>query len=381
MALLRFNVVAGLMAAPLLVVSAQSALPGDKLVGTWVSKASSGENDQYWTIRNDAGKWSVQGLYKTGDEETGSFVGEKVTFDGKVLRYTHKYVKKPGKGADNVPVTIESEGDRLRYSWTVKDVTKKKLLDRVADVAQTAPTPAGSSEPKTDLDPAGQKLVGTLAALVDRTFLTVLTVSYEQGAWSVSGLFKENGKDIGGFEGADVQYAKGVLTFKQQFFRKPRPDWKDDEKFTLRVAGNGIVGLPDRAGAPIRSFERIDVATSAAPAAGLKRDDPKRFVGTYRGTANDGTKGLLLITEIGGNLTYHATWYSSAGKVIGTTVGVDVRVADGNLQLTQRHLKKPHPGWHDNTTVKLEMVQNTLTQTRQEGNRWAPSATFTRAAR
>lgn len=381
-----FAVVPYLIAAPLLGAWFQPAQAGEELIGTWVSKAKAGDNDQYWTIRSNNGKWSVVGVYKTDDVETGSFVGEGVAFDGKTLRYTHKYIKKPAKGADNVPVTITMEGGQLRYSWTVKDVTKSKLLDRVADITKDTPkenpktaTPVPPSESKADLDPTRQKLLGTFAARVDRMF-TVLAVNYEQGVWTVSGLFKENGRDVGGFEGADIQYEKGVLTFKQKFFLKPQKDWKDDEKFTLRIAGNSVVGLPDRANAVLRNFERIDVP-AVAPATELKKDDPRRYVGVYRGAANDGTRGLLVIAESGGNLTYHATWYSAENKIIGVTVGIDVRIVEGNLQMIQRHLKKPNASWHDNATVRLELVQNTLIQTRQEGNRWSPSANFTRAAR
>jgi hypothetical protein len=301
---------------------------------------------------------------------------------------------------------MQLEGERLRYSWTTNNVTKTKVLERAPGSAAVAkvdpkaepkadpkadpkaepkvaakvdPKPAPMPEPKAELDPAGEKLLGTFAARVDRMF-SVFTIGYEMGVWNVSGLFKENGRDVGGFEGTDIRYEKGVLTFKQKFFLKPRPEWKDEEKFTMRVVGNSVVGLPERAGAALRSFERIDIApTSSGTTA--KKDDPRRFVGAYRGTAHDGTRGLLVITESGGNFSYHATWYSAAGKAIGTTVGVDIRVVDGNLVLVQRHLKKPHAGWHDNATVKLELVESTLTQTRQEGNRWVASASFTRAAR
>ena len=374
----RFTVITFLLTAPLFAF--QAGQPGAELVGTWVYKAKAGDHDQYWTIRTDAGKWTVQGLYKKDGVETGSFVGEGVTFDGKSLRYTHKYVKKPTKGADNVPVTLVSEGSRLHYSWTVNDVIKSRLLDRVAADATVAAPVAPPAEPKAaELDPAGRKLLGTFAAKVDRMF-SVITVNYEQGAWSVSGLFKENGRDVGGFDGSDIQYEKSVLTFKQKFFLKPRAEWKDNETFTLRLVGNQVVGLPDRSGAALRSFERIDIPATT-PAANLKKDDPRRFVGAYRGAANDGTRGVLVITESGGNFTYHATWYSASGKIVGSTIGVDIRVLDGNLVMVQRHLKKPHASWHDNATVRLELLENALTQTRQEGARWVSSASFTRAAR
>lgn len=389
-----FPVVACLILIGFQQATSQPVQAGSEIVGTWVSRAKSGENDQYWTIRNANGKWTVQGVYKTDNMETGSFVGEGVEFDGKMLSYTHKYIKKPAKGADNVAVTITSAGDQLRYSWTVNNVVKTKLLDRVAEIAKEKPKEdpkvpkkdpkevakenPKKTDPGNDLDAAGQKLLGTHAARVDRMF-TILSVNYEQGAWSVSGLFKENGRDVGGFEGTDFQYDKGVLTFKQKFFLKPQKDWKDDEKFTLRIAGNKVVGLPDRAGALIRSFERIDIPASASPE--LKKDDPRRFVGVYRGTANDGTRGMLVIAESGGNLAYHATWYNAEGRVVGVTIGTDISAVNGNLQMVQRHLKKPSPTWHDNAIVRLELVQNALTQTRQDGNRWSPSASFTRAER
>lgn len=242
-------------------------------------------------------------------------------------------------------------------------------------IAQQEDKPAAKA-PRPELDATGEKLLGTFSAKVD-VMMSLFTITYDGDGWKVSGLFKERGRDVGGFEGTDIRYDKGVLSFKQKFFLKPRSDWKDDEKFTVRVVGNNVVGLPDRPGAVVRSFERVE-GPAPTPAPVVTKDDGRRFLGTYQGTANDGHKGVLVISEKGGAFAYQATWYSSGGKIAGSTVGVDVRYADGHLLLVQRHLKKPASTWHDNTTVRLELNGNTLVQTRQEGTRWAPSATFMR---
>jgi len=238
---------------------------------------------------------------------------------------------------------------------------------------------AQEKPPLPDLDPIAEKLVGSFAAKVD-AMTSLFTISYEAEGWKVSGLFKERGRDVGGFEGEAIHYDKGVLTFKQKFFLKPRTEWKDGEKFTLRVVGNNIVGLPDRPGAIVRSFERVDAPIPTPPMVVVK-NDARRFLGTYQGTANDGHRGTLVISEKGGAFAYQVNWYTSSGKLAGTTIGVDVRPSDSSLMLVQRHLKRPSASWHDNTTVRLELNGNTLVQTRQEGARWAPSATFTRVSK
>src|SRR4051794_30858384 len=93
------------------VVFSLSALPliaadddGTKLVGTWWNKAKEGGHDQFWLIQKDGDKWTIKGWYKKDGVETGSFVGENVSFADGALSYVHKYVKKPSeKFADNVP--------------------------------------------------------------------------------------------------------------------------------------------------------------------------------------------------------------------------------------------------------------------------------------
>jgi hypothetical protein len=243
---------------------------------------------------------------------------------------------------------------------------------QAASAQQKAPLP--------ELDAIAEKFVGTFSAKVDM-MTSLFTISYEADGWKVSGLFKERGRDIGGFDGQDIRYEKGVLTFKQKFFLKPRSEWKDGEKFTMRIVGNNIVGLPDRPGAIVRSFERVDATATPPPAVPAVINDPRRFLGTYQGTANDGHRGTLVIAEKAGALSYQVTWYTASGKIAGNTVGVDVRPADRYLTLVQRHLKKPSSAWHDNTTVRLELTGNSLVQTRQDGARWAPSASFTRVAK
>jgi hypothetical protein len=376
------------MAAGLLFVFQPSLRAQDaaKFVGSWKATTNVLGFEQTLEIANAGGKWSIDYTYKRDGAVAGSAVGEKVGVANGGLSYVHKYTKFPVASWKDRPdvLTLRLVGDQLELvNETSKSLRKYERVGAPKAIAKIEPKVEPKAEPKVEpkaeLDEAGTKLLGTFAARVDRMF-SIFTIAYENGEWRVSGLFKENGRDVGGFDGADFRYDKGVLTFKQKFFLKPRTEWKDDEKFTIRLVGNAVIGLPERTGAAVRSFERIEVPT-AGPIAGLKKDDPRRFVGAYRGTASDGTLGFVVITESGGNFSYHATWYNSAGRIIGTTVGVDIRVVDGNLVLVHRHLKKPHASWHDSATVKLELTDNTLHQTRQDGGRWVGSANFTRVVR
>src|SRR5262245_38073388 len=101
---LLFTMVVFLSALPALRADETS----DKLPGTWVWRAPPGDHDQYWSIRNEGGKWTVKGWYKDDKGvETGSFVGVDSEYKDGVLRYTHRYIKKNFNYKDNVPVMIK----------------------------------------------------------------------------------------------------------------------------------------------------------------------------------------------------------------------------------------------------------------------------------
>jgi hypothetical protein len=40
---------------------------------------------------------------------------------------------------------------------------------------------------------------------------------------------------LGSFNGKDVQYSDGKLTFIQSYIKKPKPNWEDNVKMTLEV--------------------------------------------------------------------------------------------------------------------------------------------------
>src|SRR5687768_2209619 len=81
--------------------------------------------------------------------------------------------------------------------------------------------PTFSQETKAgDLDEKARKLIGTYQYSVDN-LMGITTIGHEKGKWSISGIFKDRGKPVGAFEGMEVQYEDGVLTYKQKYLTKP----------------------------------------------------------------------------------------------------------------------------------------------------------------
>jgi hypothetical protein len=216
----------------------------DNFVGTWVYKAKAGGHDQYWDIAHSDGKWTVQGTYRQGDKETGSFVSTDVKFAAGVLTYTHKYVKKPASGADNVPAALKVSGDKLSYSWGTDYAKGPRLLTRVAARAAANEVPAkeeakSTQEPKTAAKEQAQKnapFAGTWKGIDKDKLEEVWTIASAGGDWQVTGVFRKGGKQVGAAHGAKVETTAGQITFTRVWDKKPIASAQDNAACTFKPA-------------------------------------------------------------------------------------------------------------------------------------------------
>jgi hypothetical protein len=83
-----------------------------------------------WTIRQDNGRWSVNGIYTKGPDHAGSFKGQDCEYGDGTLRFRQLWDKKPDPNWHNAFNTVQLENGRLKYSWTYLDKDGIGYLDR-----------------------------------------------------------------------------------------------------------------------------------------------------------------------------------------------------------------------------------------------------------
>jgi len=237
---------------------------------------------------------------------------------------------------------------------------------------------------KTDaaLDPAAKKLIGTFNYKVDGLVATC-TITCEDGKWAVSAIFKEKGRNVGAYEGAEVAYKEGALTFQQKYLVKPRANWADNEKMTVKVVAGQLVGIPDSKDAKVRTFEPAGDAAPADPSAKSKdKEDAgiKKILGYWAGISNDGHRLFMHIQQLKDDkLSLTVNYYSKTGKLVGGSYATDFLSWEGGLNFTIRFLKKPSITYPDHAKRRVEsLTDNTLAYSEPQGGGWRTLTTFTR---
>jgi hypothetical protein len=238
----------------------------------------------------------------------------------------------------------------------------------------------GAGAQETSLDATAKKFIGAFQYKIELLVATC-TISHEDGKWAVSGVFKEKGRNIGAFEGTDVEYQSGTLTFKQTYLVKPRPNWTDNEKITIKLAGGIVVAVAERKGAPLYTLERISDPSTANPPAKTQeqRDDLKKVVGYWSGDTRDGHKAFIHIDYANDNWKVQLNYYTKKGMLFGSGMGTDFKIEDGKLTYRVKYMKRPQ-GWPESPVQRVEsIVENTLTLSRRDGKRWQTVNTYVRA--
>ena len=84
----------------------------------------------------------------------------------------------------------------------------------------------------------GDELVGTWEGTSGAGgFKEIWIVKQDKGQWSVVGMFRKDDREVGRFQGNNYKFANGVLTFRQQYLKKPDPSWSDASSRSGPTAG------------------------------------------------------------------------------------------------------------------------------------------------
>jgi uncharacterized protein (TIGR03067 family) len=109
-------------------------------------------------------------------------------------------------------------------------MVRKSILVLVAMLLPIAVNVAGAADDSKDLEGTWQ---GTSGA---DGFKEIWTIKAEKDGWSVNGVFKKDGKEVGAFSGKDVKLSGGTLSFAQTYSKKPNPTWADGTLITAKVS-------------------------------------------------------------------------------------------------------------------------------------------------
>jgi hypothetical protein len=207
--------------------------PEDKFVGTW--KGSVDGYDQFWTIANENGTWSVRGTFKHSGKEAGSFLGTDVKYADNSLTFTRKFVKKPAgtDWADDVPIVVKAESDGLTYAHASSGAKGVRALVRYAD----APKPAAKG-----IEP----FLGSWEGRVDK-LKTVWEISVKDDKIQVNNTYyAQNSKtgawvETGSWVGVDISIKDGKLVFSNKVIKKPDTSYKDMATMTCKVVNENTM--------------------------------------------------------------------------------------------------------------------------------------------
>ena len=219
------------------------------------------------------------------------------------------------------------------------------LLVSLALASQAAPTLADDDA-----------LVGTWEVNHDG-YNEIWTIAKDKDDWSVSGVFKEKGAEVGSWKGGAVKVADGKLTCTQQYAVKPNPTWSDDTKLSATAKGDKLTFTWDNGDGANGKREMTRVKASAADGADL--------VGAWK-VEHDGYTEVWDVRMVKGAWDVKGLFYKK-NKQVGAWMGADVAFADGKLSCTQKYLMKPEANWSDATKLTAQMSNDKLDFTWDNG--------------
>src|SRR5262245_47784964 len=175
-----------------------------KFAGTWKSKTKVSGYDQTMIIANDDGKWLVKGTYKKEGEDVGEFVGEDVKLAKGKLIFNYKVTKQPAPKFDKGRVTLQFEGEGLRYEFTSGNTTAGRHFARVGEapkvVAKETPKPVEKKPMPEAGDPEAQYAGIWSGTFPGTSYRLILNIKKEE-KWVVEGyLTSAEGKRLGYFK-------------------------------------------------------------------------------------------------------------------------------------------------------------------------------------
>jgi len=223
--------------------------------------------------------------------------------------------------------------------------------------------------PGVPIRAADDALVGTWQSDHDG-FNEVWTISNDKGDWSLSGVFRRGGAEVGSFKGGDVKVADGKLSAAQAWAKKPDPTWSDSTQLTATADGDKLAMTWDNGVMNgKRDFKRVKPATG----------EGAELIGLW-GADHDGFTEVVEIRMVKGSWVVAGSFLKN-NRQAGAYIGAGPQFADGKLTCTQKYGRKPVATWSDGNTLTMQVNGDKLTMTWDAGNGQSGSHDLTKVAK
>jgi predicted heme/steroid binding protein len=191
------------------------------MVGVYQGMSGAGGFIETWQIKMDKGAFAVIGTFHKGNQAVGAFQGKNVKYADGALTFEQSYVKKPDPTwSDGTEITATVSGDKLSFTWKNSGQSGKNSLDRLATVDQFGGAWQGMSS------------VGG--------FTETWQITIDKNKVIVLGRFEKDGMEVGSFQGRNVKFANGTLTFTQKYKQKPAANWSDGNVVSAKLSGDKL---------------------------------------------------------------------------------------------------------------------------------------------
>ena len=230
----------------------------------------------------------------------------------------------------------------------------------------------------------GDELIGTWEGMSGAGgFKETWTIKNDKGEWSVVGIFKKDGKEVGMFQGQNCKYTRGVLVYQQQFVTKPDPGWGNGTLITAKATGDklsftwnngrqsGPGSLKRAGGTAVATRPGTDPVKPNDPVTQPKTEpktEPKATPSTspeesahrHLGEDERGPAQIWSIHAQDGKWSVLGQFYRK-DKLVGTFHGENMKLINRSLTFVQKFDIKPVPGWGDGTKLSATPERAKLT--------------------
>jgi uncharacterized protein (TIGR03067 family) len=166
----------------------------------------------------------------------------------------------------------------------------------------------------------GDELVGTWE-VASGNLKEIWTISRDKDAWAVVGAFKLGEREVGSFRGANVKLSDGVLSFRQDYIRKPAANWRSGNQMTAQATGDTL-NVTWRAGK--QTGKTVLARKGTAP---VGKEEPAKTISEEAKKELGKLEGKWQFKDFlldGKKIDFGATWQFK-GETVVETIGVPRR--------------------------------------------------------
>jgi len=349
--------------------SAQEKMEPTKFVGIWETQGNLDGLREVWDIKIVGNQWKVIMAYYKGNIAVGQAVGLQPLYaDGKLF-FIRKYLVKPNKGWHDLgKITAEIRKDgKLHYQHQHQGGSSSHTMALLG----------GAVIPPEVVEAALQPFAGKWESEADG-LKEVWDIKVAKGNVTLEMTYFDKDKEVGSATGTSPILLNGELKIAHKYTKKPKDDIKDGvgvlkfaiDKLTYTFQAKGATNPSNRI------LAKVGGTTPTPTPAVVSEADAKPFVGSWESVV-DTLKEVVDIQFQNNQMTLRHSYFNG-DKLVGSALGENPAVTNGELKYTFKLLQKPVPSWNDTPAAATVKVANDkLFLTAPNGLRFLAKATTT----